>query len=150
MAGRFGATVDIDRSNEEVFAFLAEGQNDRKFSPRIIEITKTTPGEPGVGTVYRSTARDLGLTAEHEIKLTEFQPPTRIRWVELSKGPVFITEGGYDLAPTNGTTRLTFFNDLEGRGLGKLLLPLVLRIQRRGAPAFAQRIKDAVEGDREG
>jgi uncharacterized protein YndB with AHSA1/START domain len=32
MAGRFEATVVIDRPIEEVFAFLADGENDRKFS----------------------------------------------------------------------------------------------------------------------
>ena len=45
---RFGATVTIDRPIEEVFAFLADGENDPKFSPRVLEIAKTTDGPPGV------------------------------------------------------------------------------------------------------
>ena len=44
MAGRFEATVVIDRPIEEVFAFLADGENDPKFSPRVQEIAKTTRG----------------------------------------------------------------------------------------------------------
>jgi len=42
MAGRFEATTEIDRPIQEVFDFLADGENDRKFSARIIEIAKTT------------------------------------------------------------------------------------------------------------
>jgi uncharacterized protein YndB with AHSA1/START domain len=34
MAERFGASVVIDRPIEKVFAFLADGENDKKFSAR--------------------------------------------------------------------------------------------------------------------
>ena len=37
MAGRFEGTTVIDRPIEEVFAFLADGTNDPKFSPRVLE-----------------------------------------------------------------------------------------------------------------
>ena len=42
MAGRFEGTIVINRPIEEVFAFLADGENDPKFSPRVLEIAKTT------------------------------------------------------------------------------------------------------------
>ena len=56
MAGRFEATVVIDRPIEEVFAFLADGENDPKFSPRVLEIAKTTMGA-GVGTSTPARSR---------------------------------------------------------------------------------------------
>ncbi len=59
--GRFGATTVIDRPIEAVFAFLANGENDPKFSSRVLEIRKTTDGPPGVGTVYASTVKDGGV-----------------------------------------------------------------------------------------
>ncbi len=145
MAGRFEATIVIDRPIEEVFGFLADGENDKKFSSRIIEIAKTTEGPPAVGTRYASTAKDAGLTMKHEFELTEFAPPNRIRWTELSKHPLVVTEGGYDLAPAGGGTQLTFFNELQGRGLGVLFVGLALRSARKGANAFAEAIKAAVE-----
>ena len=98
MAGRFGATVVIDRPIEEVCAFLADGENDPKFGPTVLEIAKTTDGAAGVGTVYASTVKDAGMKTRREFKLTEFEPPTRIRWPELSKNLVTAPEGGYDLA----------------------------------------------------
>jgi uncharacterized protein YndB with AHSA1/START domain len=145
MAGRFGATVVIDRPIEEVFAFLADGENDPKFSSRVIEIAKATDGPPGVGTVYASTVKDAGVKTKREFKLTEFDPPTRIRWMERSKNLVMATEGGYDLAPAGDGTELTFFNILEGRGLGVLIAGLAHRSARKGADAFAQTIKATIE-----
>ena len=51
----------IDRPIDEVFAFLADGENDKKFSARVLEIAKTTDGPPGVGTLYASTVKDGGV-----------------------------------------------------------------------------------------
>src|SRR5918992_1529925 len=121
MAGRFDATVVVDRPIEEVFALLADGENDPKFSPRVLEIAKTTDGPAGVGTVYASTVKDAGVKTKREFEITEFEPPTRIRWTERSKNMVSVPEGGYDLAPEGDGTRVTLHNVLEGRGLGKLL-----------------------------
>ncbi len=145
MAGRFDATVVVDRPIEEVFAFLADGENDPKFSPRVLEIAKTTDGPPGVGTVYKSTVKDAGVKTKREFKLTEFEPPTRIRWTEVSKNLVTASEGGYDFAPERSGTRVTIFNVLEGHGIGKLIAPLALRSARKGADDFGQSIKRAVE-----
>src|SRR5882757_9089886 len=111
MAGRFGATIVIDRPIDQVFAFLADGENDKKFSARVLEIAKTTDGPPGVGTVYKSTVKDAGMKSKREFKLTEFEQPSKIRWAEQSKNAVTATEGGYDLAPEGDGTKLTFFNE---------------------------------------
>ena len=145
MSGRFEGTVVIDRPIEEVFAFVADGENDPKFSPRVLEIAKTTDGPPGVGTVYASTVKDAGMKTKREFRLTAFDEPTRIRWAEVSKNLVTAPEGGYDLAREGDGTRLTVFNVLEGHGPGKLIAPLALRSARKGADDFARSIKAAVE-----
>src|SRR2546423_14983133 len=111
--GQFEGTVEIDRPVAEVFAFLADGENDPKFSPRVLEIAKTTDGPTAVGTVYASTVKDAGLKTKREFRITEFEPPSRIRWAETSKNLVTAAEGGYDLESTpDGGTRLRVFNVL--------------------------------------
>jgi carbon monoxide dehydrogenase subunit G len=137
--------VTIDRPIDQVWAFLSDGENDPKFSDRLIEIRRTTPDPPGVGTVYASTARDMGLKAKHEFEITRFDAPHTLRWTERSKGPITVSEGGYDLVEADGGTRLTYFNDLEGHGVGKLLLGLVHGRLAKGSPAFAAKMKQAVE-----
>lgn len=145
MANEFEGTAVIDRPIEEVFAFLADGQNDRKFSPRVQEIAKTSDGPPGVGTVYVSTVKDAGMKSKREFELTEFEAPTRIRWTERSKNMITVPNGGYDLSPEGSGTKLRVFNEFEGHGFGKLILPLALRAARKDADPFAHRIKQAVE-----
>jgi hypothetical protein len=142
----FSATTTINRPIAEVFAFLADGENDKKFSARVLEIRKTTDGSPGVGTVYASTVKDAGMKSKREFRLTEFEAPTKIRWSEVSKNTVTVPEGGYDLAPAgDGATEVTIFNNFEGHGIGKLIVPLAARSARKGADAFAASIKAAVE-----
>src|SRR4051795_3434590 len=146
MAGRFEGTAHIDRPIDQVFAFLAAGENDPKFSPRVQEIQKTTDGPVGVGTTFVSTVKDAGMKSNREFELTEFQQPTRIRWTERSKNAITVPEGGYDLEPAgDGATRMTISNTFEGHGFGKVILPLALRAAKKDADAFAGRIKAAVE-----
>lgn len=149
MAGQFEGTTEIDRPIGEVFAYLAEGTNDADFSPRVQKIQKFTEGPVGVGTVFVSTVKDAGLTSRREFRITELTEPTRLRWAEQSKNLVTAVEGGYDLEDLgDGRTRLRVFNVLEGHGVGKLIAGFALRAARKDAPAFAERIKRAVEASR--
>ncbi len=145
MAGRFDATVLIARPIEEVFAFLADGTNDPKFSPRVLEIAKTTDGPSGVGTVYKSTVKDAGMKTKREFELTEFEAPTKIRWAERSENKITAPEGGYDLKPSGDGTELHVYNVLEPHGIGKLIFPFAIKQARDGAQDFANSIKRAVE-----
>ena len=85
------------------------------------------------------------MKTEREFQLTEFDPPNRIRWTELSKNSVTAPVGGYDLSSDDGGKQVTIFNELEGHGIGKLFAPLALRAARKDADPFAGRIKHAVE-----
>ena len=85
------------------------------------------------------------MKTKREFKLTEFEPPTKIRWAEQSKNLITANEGGYDLEPAGDGTRVTIYNVLEGHGLGKLLEGFALRAARKGADDFGKSIKAAVE-----
>jgi carbon monoxide dehydrogenase subunit G len=147
MANDFRGSAVIDRPIEQVFAFLADGTNDPKFSPRVQEIEKRTDGPVGAGTVFTSTVKDAGMKTQREFELTEFEEPTRIRWTERSQNSITVPSGGYDLEREGDGTRLTISNEFEGHGFGKLILPLALRAARRDAEAIAGRIKAAVEAE---
>jgi hypothetical protein len=146
MTREFSGSAVVDRPIDEVFEYLAAGTNDPEFSPRVQEIRKTTDGPVGIGTVFESTVKDAGMKTGRQFEITAFERPTRIRWTERSKNLITVPDGGYDLeAVGDAQTKVTIRNTLEGRGLGKLLLPLALRAARKDAPAFAGRIKAAIE-----
>ena len=146
MAHEFSGSAVIERPIDEVFAFLADGTNDPKFSPRVQEIRKATDGPVGVGTVFESKVKDAGMTTSRKFELTTFEAPTKIRWAERSKNMVTAPDGGYDLEKVTDTqTKVTIHNTLEGHGFGKLIVGFATRAAVKDAPAFAQRIKSAVE-----
>jgi uncharacterized protein YndB with AHSA1/START domain len=146
MANEFSASTVIDRPIADVFAFLADGTNDPKFSPRVQEIRQTTDGPVGAGTVFESKVKDAGMTTSRKFELTDVQAPTRIRWTERSKNIVTVPDGGYDLeSVSDAQTKVTIHNTFEGHGFGKLIVGFALRAAIKDAPAFAQRIKSAVE-----
>jgi hypothetical protein len=148
MAHEFSGTTVIDRPINEVFAFLAAGTNDPKFSPRVQSIRVATDGPVGVGTIFESTVKDAGMKSNRSFEYTVFEEPTKIRWVERSKNAITVPEGGYDLeAVSDAQTKLTVHNQLQGNGLGKLLVGAAARAASKDAPAFAGRIKVAVESD---
>jgi hypothetical protein len=146
MAHEFSGSTVIDRPIDVVFAFLADGTNDPKFSPRVQEIRKSTDGPVGVGTVFESKVKDAGMTTSRKFELTTLDVPTKIRWTERSKNIVTVPDGGYDLEKVSDTqTRVTIHNRFEGHGFGKLVVGVAARQAVKDAPAFAQRIKAAVE-----
>jgi carbon monoxide dehydrogenase subunit G len=146
MAHEFSGSALIDRPIDEVFAFLADGTNDPKFSPRVQEIRKTTDGPVAVGTVFESTVKDAGMTTQRKFEITSSEAPTRIRWSERSTNMITVPEGGYDLEKVSDTqTKVTVHNTFAGHGFGKVIVGFALRAAVKDAPAFAQRIKSAVE-----
>jgi hypothetical protein len=146
MPGQFSGSAVVNRPIEDVFAYLAAGTNDPKFSPRVLEIRKEPDGPSGLGTIFVSRAKDAGMTTDRRFELTGFQAPTTIRWAERSKNLVTVTEGGYDLEDLgNSQTRVTIFNSFAGHGFGKLIVGFARKGSEKDVDAFAQRIKAAVE-----
>ena len=142
----FRGSAVIDRPIDQVYAFLLDGTNDTKFSPRVQRIERETDGPIGVGTVFASTVKDAGMTSRRRFELTEATAPTRIRWTERSKNMITVPDGGYDLEALGGTqTRVTIFNNFAASGFGKLLVGFAARAAQKDADAFAARIKAAVE-----
>ncbi len=146
MSHGFHGSTTIDRPIEQVFAFLAAGTNDAQFSPRVQEIHRTTDGPLGVGSLFESRVKDAGVTSSRRFEYTAFEAPTRLRWAERSKNMVTVPDGGYDLERISDTqTKVTIRNTFEGHGFGKLIVGFATRSAVKDAPAFAGRIKAAVE-----
>ena len=147
MSDNIEATVSIDKPIEQVFDFLVDGENDKKFSARVLEIENKTDGPIRPGTVFASTVKDAGIKTEREFELDVVERPIRIRWRELSVAPVTVPEGGYDLVADGTGTKVTLFNQLEGQGLGKLLKGFALRSGRKSAEGMVRSLKTVIEAE---
>jgi hypothetical protein len=146
MPGQFSGSAVINRPIDEVFAYLAAGTNDPKFSPRVLEIRKEPDGPSRLGTIFVSKVKDAGMKTDRRFELTGFRAPTTIRWTERTKNLVTIPEGGYDLEDLgNSQTKVTIFNSFVGNGFGKVIVGFARKAATKDVDAFAQRIKAAVE-----
>lgn len=107
----------IDRSVDEVFAFVTAVENDLRWQPEIQEVTVTSPGPLGVGSTFREVRTVGGRGMEWEMRITAFEPPRRI-CIESVKGTLPY-KGCRTFEPVPGGTRIVETSEVR--------LPLALR-----------------------
>ena len=83
-------TITIARPVGDVFAFLANAENDKQWRGGVIEMTRTS-GQ-GVGSTYRQiVAGPGGRRIDADVEITEFVADERIAF-RTTNGPVRPTE----------------------------------------------------------
>jgi uncharacterized protein YndB with AHSA1/START domain len=115
-------TVTIQKPVPEVFAFVADHDNDPRWRPGVVEIHKAS-GD-GVGERWDQRVKGpAGRSIPAGIEITAFEPDRMLAF-RAFEGPVR-PEGRYELAEQDGATRLTFSLRAELTGLKKLMSPMV-------------------------
>ena len=116
--------IAIDRPPAEVFAFLANAENDAKWRAGVLELRRES-GE-GVGARYHQRVKGPGGRAiPADVEITDYRADELIGF-RTTAGPVR-PRGRYVLTPTNGGTRVRFELEAELRGFKKLMAPMVRR-----------------------
>ena len=134
-------TVTIQRPIAEVFAFLADAENDRAWRPSVLDIARESGS--GVGTRYRQGVKGpLGRRVAADIEITELVPNERIGFRALT-GPVRPT-GRYELSPAGEGTHVKLVLAAETSGLRKLIAPMVQKAMT-GEVAHLDELKRVLE-----
>ena len=121
------ATVEIRRAPAEVFAFLAEGENDRRWRSGVLDV-RLKSGH-GRGAIYEQGVKGpFGRRVPADYEITAYDPDHRIGFRAIA-GPVR-PEGTYELKAVDGGTRVTFTLRCTPHGLAKLMTPMVARTMR--------------------
>jgi carbon monoxide dehydrogenase subunit G len=113
-------TIEIARTPDEVFAFLADGTNNPRWRAGVksIELRSGTPGE--VDAVYAQTLTGPGgRPIAGDYRITSAVPGERLGFSVIA-GPARPT-GEYTLTPDGDGTRVRFTLDLEPTGLMRLM-----------------------------
>jgi hypothetical protein len=104
-------------------------------------------GPPGVGTRYTTTRRIAGIVRTGTTsKITELMPPRS--WAARGAGGPVRETIKYTFEPLgeNAGSRVTIELDFEGRGIGRLLVPLVVRRRaRKEMPINCRKLKERLE-----
>jgi uncharacterized membrane protein len=126
-------SVVINRPRSEVFAFVADHENDPKWRPGVIDI-KRASGE-GQGAVYTQGVQGpMGKRIDADFEVTAYQPDTLLAFRTLA-GPVQ-PEGSYRFEDADGGTRVTFALNATLRGAQKLMAPMVGKSMRKQVAAL--------------
>jgi uncharacterized membrane protein len=120
-------TVIVQRPIGDVFAFLADGENNRRWRPAVVDIARVS-GD-GVGTRYRQGVKGpFGRRVDADYEITALEPDRRIEFRTVT-GPVR-PEGSFELGEAEGGTRVTFRLSYEPGGIGRLMSPMVAASMR--------------------
>ena len=144
------ASIEIARRPEDVFASAADPSHHPEWIGSVVSARPQGDGPLAVGSsalvTRRVGPRQLPTTEE----ITELNPPKS--WANRGVGgiPVIAVANG-TVEPLDGgeRSRLTIALEFEGHGIGRLLVPLVVRPQaRRQLPRNGQQLKEMLERGR--
>ena len=131
---RIARDIVIDVHIDDVFAFVANHENDVRWRPGVLDIARAS-GE-GQGAVYRQGVKGpMGKRIDADFEVTAFQQGSHLALRTLG-GPVQ-PEGSYRFEDADGGTRVTFSLSANLRGLQKLMAPMVSKSMRSQVEALA-------------
>jgi uncharacterized protein YndB with AHSA1/START domain len=125
------SSVEIARPQDEVFAYVTDPSKFEEWQAGVEGGSTDAGTAPRVGAKCTTTRRIGGTAREVTSEITMIDPPTR--WaIHGIDGPIRAIVN-VTVEPLNGSTQscVTIELDFEGHGIGKLLVPLVVRRQAR-------------------
>jgi len=118
--------VTINRTADDVYAFLADGLNNKLWRPAVQEVALAGGQAGAQGAVYSQTLTGPGgrpIAGDYEI--TAAQPGRRLDF-EVTAGPAR-PNGSFTLEERDGRTTVRFELDLEPKGLMKLMGSMITK-----------------------
>jgi uncharacterized protein YndB with AHSA1/START domain len=140
----FSVSVEIDRSVNEVFAYVTDPAKLPRWQTNTISVTQETDGPLGVGTRLREVHRaPRGRDLVSLVEVSEFEPG-RCFALRILEGPLPI-DGRFTFAPTELATRVELLGKGQLTGVLRLGEPVVNRVLRRQFARDLTRLKRALE-----
>jgi uncharacterized protein YndB with AHSA1/START domain len=139
-------SIEISRRPEDVFSYVTDPSRLPEWQESVVSVRREGDAPPAVGSrvvvTRRVGRREMPMTVE----LTELSPPTSwtVRGID---GPVRgIVNGTVEPLAGGDRSRVTIALDFEGRGIGKLLVPFIVRRQASAeVPRNLGKLKERLE-----
>ena len=120
-------STEIDRPAPDVFDYATDPTRFSEWQNGVIDgHMDKSAGAPTAGDICLTTRRNGGATRPATSRITHIDPP-RTWGVHGIDGPVRATVGLTVEPLTDTRSRLTIAVDFEGHGIGKVLVPLLVR-----------------------
>ena len=121
-------TTDVDRAAADVFAYATDPARFHEWQAGVTEGHLDHPGPVEAGARCLTTRRIGGANRAVTSEVTHVDPP-RTWGVRGIDGPIRATVDLTVEPLTGGASRLTIAVGFEGHGIGKMLVPLLVRRQ---------------------
>jgi hypothetical protein len=139
------AATRINRPIEDVFAFIAENENDPRWCIPVIETTRIAGEQPGVGARHTFASKVGFIRLGGAFEITSFEPPASIGWKGTSPFGRYV--GRYQLErEEHGVTRLEESVTFAYRGLWRVLESMHRRMFADSYARQLQRLQRLLEG----
>ncbi len=138
-------SIEVDRPVAEVFEYATDPSTFSEWQRGVVGGSMKSKGSPAVGDHCLTARRIGGAEREATSVLVRLDPPQA--WsVHGIDGPIR-ARVDLDIEPLpNERSRVTICVDFEGHGIGRLLVPLVVRRQARAEmPDNLARLKQHIE-----
>jgi uncharacterized protein YndB with AHSA1/START domain len=138
-------SIEVDRSAEDVFAYATDPTRFPEWQHGVVDGHMDQPGTPGVGERCSTIRRIGGANRVSTSEVAYINPPTTwgVRGID---GPIRAIVDVTVKPLTAHQSRLTITVDFAGHGIGRLLVPLVVRPQaRKEMPANLAALKRRLE-----
>jgi uncharacterized protein YndB with AHSA1/START domain len=143
---RIQSSVQINRSREEVFAYLTKVENLTRWQANIVE-ARPLDGEPlRTGSRFEQTMKLGRWKIPAVCTVTEHGASERFAFSMSSAGPVDC-QARFDLHPSLGGTRLTLDGEVRLKGFWRLLRPLVVMGLRQETKSELVALKRLLEAE---
>jgi uncharacterized protein YndB with AHSA1/START domain len=140
------SSIEIACPQDEVFAYVTDPSTFAEWQAGVVGGSMEAGKSPDVGLKCTTTRRIGGTARAATSEITKIDPPTS--WAVAGiDGPIRAIVN-LTVEPLNGSaqSRVTIELEFEGHGIGKLLVPLVVRRQARNEmPANCRRLKRRLE-----
>ena len=112
---RYVDALDVPRSLEEAFDYLADFSRTAEWDPGVVEARRLTPGEVRLGSAFEVTVSFLGQRIPLQYRITEFERPSRLVLSGGNSSLRSVDEITFVSRP--GGTRVTLTYIVVGQGL---------------------------------
>src|SRR5436305_5960138 len=132
----YRASIDIQQSRGEVFAYLSDFSTTREWDPSVVEAKRLNGQAVGEGAEFRLVAEFLGRKNELTYRIVEYDPPHAVTF--LGKNATVVSRDRITFDSTAAGTRVTYDADLVLNGLLRIADPVLgLAFSRVGDRALA-------------
>lgn len=137
------ASIEIERSVDDVFAFVADVANMPLWQAQLIETVRSDP--PALGATFEQRVQTPMRDVDSVGEVTEYDEGRRFAIV--TKGGPLKTQATFDFSESGGITTVSMELSLDATKAFKLALPVVARAVHKGAPENLASLKALLEAD---